>query len=246
MEKVHPITYDKKKPMTQPLSDRETTQLRGLLGSLQWPSAQTSPHLQCSTSLLAGQVTSATLQTVAECNKLLKFAKENKDLGLCYNHLGPSEKMRLLCFFDAGFSARLDGSSQGGYIIMMINEDLMHSAEEGEYHILDWRSFKTPRVSRSSLGAEAQAGGQASDAVDFACRYWRHLLEPNMPVRDLLKIVSGELGDSGDEGETPRAGRHPEVDEFGSADCRWSHKRVSPHLDGITTSPSAAETHVGP
>ena len=61
----------------------------------------------------------------------------------CYNHLGPSEKMRLLCFFDAGFSARLDGSSQGGYIIMMI----MHSAEEGEYHILDWRSFKTPRVS---------------------------------------------------------------------------------------------------
>ena len=118
------------------------------------------PCLQCHSANLSG------LQQVVEiCN-----------IGLVYNHLGSAEKLRLLCFFDAGFSTRLDGSSQGGYVLMMVNEDLMHSAEEGEYHILDWRSFKTPRVARSSLGAEAQAGGQASDAVDFACRFWHHIL----------------------------------------------------------------------
>ena len=71
---------------------------------------------------------------------------------------------------------------------MMINEDLMHSAEEGEYHILDWRSFKTPCVSRSSLGAEAQAGGQASDAVDFACEKTQdgyELESEEVPANDL-------------------------------------------------------------
>ena len=189
-DKVKPIAYDKKLPLHQPLNEREVTQLRGLLGSLQWPAVQTSPHLQCSASLMAAHVSNATLQTVQDCNRLLKFAKENKDIGLVYNHLGPAEKLRLLCFFDAGFSTRLDGSSQGGYVLMMVNEDLMHSAEEGEYHILDWRSFKTPRVARSSLGAEAQAGGQASDAVDFACRFWHHLMEPHMPLKQLLEVQS--------------------------------------------------------
>ena len=50
--------------------------------------------------------------------------------------------------------------------------------------MVDWRSL---RMSRSS---EAQAGGQASDAVDFICRYWHHLLEPDLPLRDLLKVTS--------------------------------------------------------
>ena len=59
-----------------------------------------------------------------------------------------------------------------------------------QYHVLDWKSFKTPRVARSSLGAEAQAGGQASVAVDFTCRYWHHILEPDMALADLLNIRS--------------------------------------------------------
>ena len=84
MEKVMPIAVDKKRSPADGLREREVTQLRGQLGSLQWPAVQTSPHLQCSASLLSG-------------------------------------------FFDAGFSTRNDGSSQGGYILMLINGNLMHS-----------------------------------------------------------------------------------------------------------------------
>ena len=62
----------------------------------------------------------------------LSLQKKYKAIGLVYNHLGPAEKLRLLCFFDVGFSTRLDGSSQGGNIWKMINEDLMHSVEEGK------------------------------------------------------------------------------------------------------------------
>eukprot|EP00913_Durusdinium_trenchii_P003738 g3460.t1 len=190
MEKVKPIAMDKKRSPAELLKEREITQLRGLLGSLQWPAVQTAPHLQCSTSLLAGQISKATVQTVLDCNRLLKFAKDNKDVGLQYRHIGHPSELRLLCFFDAGFSTRNDGSSQGGYVLMMVNDKLMKSDDEDFYHILDWKSFKTPRVARSSLGAEAQAGGQASDATDFVCRYWHHLLEPDLPLKNLMEIQS--------------------------------------------------------
>ena len=42
--------------------------------------------------------------------------------------------------------------------------------EETPYHVLDWKSFKLCRVARSSLTAEAQAFGQATDA-EYACRF---------------------------------------------------------------------------
>ena len=188
--KVKPITIHKNHNPHEPLSDRELTQVRGLLGSMQWPAVQTSPHLQCSTSMLSGQITKATTSTIAECNKLLKFAKDHKDVSLFYNYIGHPSELQLLCFFDAGFTARVDGSSQGGYILMLVNKQLFTSGEDGEYHVLDWRSFRTPRVTRSSLAAEAQAGGQAADSVDFACRYWHALMHPDLKLKGLLKAPS--------------------------------------------------------
>ena len=52
--KVKPISYDRKRNLTESLNQKEITQLRGLLGSLQWPAVQSSPHLQSSTSILSG------------------------------------------------------------------------------------------------------------------------------------------------------------------------------------------------
>lgn len=45
-------------------------------------------------------------------------------------------------------------------------------------------------MARSSLGAEAQARGQASDATEFARRFWERLLHPALPLRDLLQVKS--------------------------------------------------------
>ena len=42
MKKVKPIPYDKKRDLTEPLNESGMTQLRGLLGSLQWPTTQSS------------------------------------------------------------------------------------------------------------------------------------------------------------------------------------------------------------
>ena len=47
----------------------EITQLRGLIGSLQWPAGQACPQLACSISMLAGLVPKADLDTLKSANK---------------------------------------------------------------------------------------------------------------------------------------------------------------------------------
>ena len=91
--------------------------------------------------------------------------------------------------FDASFCSRADGTSQGGYFVLLAPKGILETGED-VYHILDWRSFKLPRVARSSLAAESQAAGCAADATEFACRYFEHLLKPHLKLADLLQVKS--------------------------------------------------------
>eukprot|EP00959_Pyramimonas_sp_CCMP1952_P039203 820639-Pyramimonas_sp.AAC.1 len=54
------------------ITEGERRQLRGLMGSLVWPSNQAAPHLQCSVSLGQGSINeSSTVQDLVEANKTL-------------------------------------------------------------------------------------------------------------------------------------------------------------------------------
>lgn len=77
---------------------RPATALRAVLGGLQWPSTQTAPWLQVSVSMMAGSVTTATTQTLLEANKILRYAKENADVGLEYRCLGTKENLTFIAF----------------------------------------------------------------------------------------------------------------------------------------------------
>ena len=188
LKKVKPLTLGKHLGPESELSSQEVTALRGLLGALQWPAVQSSPHLQASTSIYSGSVSRGLVKTALEANRLLKFAKENSDVGLVYAPLDLGE-MRIVTAFDASFGCRPDGSSQGGFVVMLAPKKILET-EEDFYHILDWRSLKLPRIARSSLAAEAQAAACASDATEFACRYFEHLRSPTVPLGDLLKLRS--------------------------------------------------------
>ena len=189
MKKIKPMTLPKHVGPDHELSQRELTELRGLLGSLQWPAVQSSPHLQASTSMTSGSVSTGRAQAVMDANRLLKFAKENADVGLSYPPLGPVTNLRMITAFDASFCSRPDGSSQGGYLVLLAPRHILETKED-VYHILDWKSSKLPRVARSSLSAEAQAAGVTSDATEFACRYYEHLLHPLVPLAQLLQMTS--------------------------------------------------------
>ena len=189
LQKVKPIALAKDRSPENEMTPKELSQLRGLLGSLQWPAVQSSPHIQCSTSLISGAMSAGLVKSIVDANKLLRFCKENSDVGAKYEPRGSVDQLRMVCMFDAAFGVRRDASSQGGYLIMLVPQATF-DGEERPYHLVDWKSSKLPRIARSSLGAESQAAGQAVDAVDFCSRFWEHLLQPNLGLRQLLEVPS--------------------------------------------------------
>ena len=185
LTKQKPITYPKERHgSNDEVTDRERTSLRGLVGGLQWPVTQTSPHLQCMVSTLAGQISKATTSTLDTANKCLRFAKQNQDAGLEFRHLGSKDEIIFACYSDASFASRDDLSSQGGYLLIMTHRDVT-SGGEGHYNIVDWRSWKLARVSRSTLAAESQAASEAADALLFAVTFWRLIWSPWLPLDDI-------------------------------------------------------------
>ena len=157
--------------------------LRGLLGSLQWPAIQSSPHIQASTSLLSGEMSTGLSAPLLEANKLLKFSKANSDVHLKFNPLGELKDLRLSCMFDAALGVRHDGSSQGGFIVLLTHKDAFDGVE-CPYHVLDWKSFRLPRVARSSLAAEVQSAAQAVDTTEFVVRFWHLIFNPYDSIRE--------------------------------------------------------------
>ena len=88
LEKQQKLISFEKAPAEQAVTEKQRTMLRGMVGVLQWPSTQSSPHLQAMTNQLAGMVSKATIGTLQEANKCLRFAKQYCDVGLKFDHLG--------------------------------------------------------------------------------------------------------------------------------------------------------------
>ena len=186
--KVKPIHFESSEE-ERTVSEKERHQLRALVGALQWPATQSAPHLQAMISNLAGSITRATTSTLAECNKALRFAKHHSDVKLEYQFLGPINELTFLVYCDAAFASRADLSSQGGYLLLMVHHTVA-SGEEGSYMVVDWRSWKLPRVCRSSLAAESQAASEACDVLLFTCLFYKLIFLPDL---NLEAIESSRL-----------------------------------------------------
>ena len=158
--KQKPISFPKERHQkVLPVTEGDRTALIGLLGGLQWPATQTAPWLRASVSLMAGSVTTATTSTLLEANKILRYAKQHSDVGLEFRSLGKEGGCDLHRFSDASFACRPDNSSQGGYMVAMVDRTTAEGAE-GHYNVVDWRSWKLARISRSTFSAESQAASE--------------------------------------------------------------------------------------
>ena len=143
VKKLKPITVEKHRAgQDLPVTEGERTQLRALLGALQWPSTQTSPHLQSQVSMLSGEITKATIKTLDAANKTLRFAKSNADCGLMFQHVADRHDVSFVAYSDASFATRRDLSSQGGYMVLMTNKHVANDGHEGNYVVLDWRQLE--------------------------------------------------------------------------------------------------------
>ena len=183
-----PINIVKNRHIDEPLNAREINKARGLIGALQWPAGQGAPFLNASVSILAGGLNKGDGKYLQELNKMLRFAKANGQVALRIAKIAPSlEKVCFVCFSDAALSVRSDLSSQGGFMIVACNEEVL-IGKALPYTLVSWRSFKLPRVCRSSLAAEAQACAMALDELMIVKVFFGMMLDPSKGIADSAEL----------------------------------------------------------
>ena len=87
--------------------------------------------------MLHGQISNATVGTIQEANKALRFFKNNADVGIKFQKLGSNlDELGFTCMADAAWGTRADGSSQGGYLIFLVSRNML-DGHEGPDILLD-------------------------------------------------------------------------------------------------------------
>ena len=188
MKKVCPMTVTKGRREDQEITEQEKSKARGLIGALQWPTTQGMPMLAASMSIQAGELSGAKVRLLLELNKTLRFGKANSDVNLKFmaKKQEPDacfDDLVLVCYADAAFCVRSDKTSQGGYIIVACDSSVLQG-NKVPGSIVGWRSFKLPRVCRSSLAAECQACSTALEELMMSKLFLVILKNPCRSLRE--------------------------------------------------------------
>ena len=139
------------------LSQDERNSLKRMCGKLLWVANNTRPDVCYEVSRLCNAGSNATVNEIRRMNKLISNMKQEKVV-VKFPYLGCPEKWCLVVFSDSSFGNLPDGSSQGGYVVLLVNAD-------GSSAPLSWQSKKLHRVTKSTLASETLAVIEAVDAA---------------------------------------------------------------------------------
>ena len=156
------------------------------------------------------------MQDLLDANKDLRFLKANADVGLYFGFDGRWSDLRVGGYSDASWASRVDGSSQGGYVVFVGPAGELDAGTPTPFVAMEWASKKLQRLCRSSLSAEAQAAALGVDALAWVKVYITLSLRPDFSQDCTLCAFSKEvmtyLGESPARtrsASTTRRGRRP-------------------------------------
>ena len=193
VSEIH-VNAVRRKTRQAPTTERERTQLRGLLGALSWHSQQVAPHLSADVSMMLSEVTGSTVETIFKANTLLSHAKARSSHHLRI-HRCAAEEMVLVAWVDAGSQNRWDGGSTQGVVVGAAPTGLLRG-EVSPVSLVAWHSNRIDRSCRSPGAAETQAAVNGEDALYFARFQWSEMLYGNVDTRypdTVVKRVPGCL-----------------------------------------------------
>ena len=183
------LSKERQKQGTSPVTEKERTELRALLGALQWLVTQSRPDASVDVNLIQSEVTTATVDTILTANKILRKIRQN---GVTHMHTKPIDgEPVLVCWSDASWANRKDAKSTGGYVITMTHPETLEG-KLGHHTIIGWSSNKLKRVARSSLAAEVQAMVNGEDELHLCRACWAefqgHDLDLENPEETIMKV----------------------------------------------------------
>ncbi|CAK9112566.1 unnamed protein product, partial [Durusdinium trenchii] len=172
IEGIEPIEFEARQDH-DPVKAEELTQLRGVLGALQWRINQSSPLLAARLGQLQSEISSATVGTLRATNKLLREAFHGRHVSVRVNqlHVGDPLDVCFLGWSDAALANRKDLSSTGGYVIAAASPKMLQGTRS-PLSLVSWRSARLQRKARSSLSAETQALAECDQELMFTRLAW--------------------------------------------------------------------------
>jgi hypothetical protein len=150
--------------LTDRATEKETEQMRSIVGSLGWIARQCRPDLSYHVSRLQGAVCKATVKDLKETNAAVDQAHKYADQGLTYNARSISwETAIVVSVTDASFAQETviepnglekPHRTQKAFMNLLVDPSITTS-DTAPCHIWAWRSLTDKRVCRATLQGEA-------------------------------------------------------------------------------------------
>ncbi len=168
------IAKDRRKEKDAVTSDKEKTQMRGVLGTLGWRNEQSNPRLSAEVSLGLSKIPTSTVEDLISVNKTVQKAKVNSKERLRIHSFPEEAELIVSGWTDAAEANRPDGSSTKGVAIGMAPRALL-DGDETAVTLVCWKSGKIHRLCKSAPAAEILAAVDTEDEM-YAIRYqWSEL-----------------------------------------------------------------------
>ena len=187
------VNATRKKESEQATTEREKSQLRATLGALSWYAQQTAPHISAEVGLLLSEVSHSKVETIHQTNKLVHFAKAQKEHKLVIHAIPEHVPVGIFTWCDAAGQNRRDGSSTQGIFVCMGPLSLL-AGEVEKVIPLAWHSNKIERQCRSPGAAEGRAAVAGEDFMYHARFQWGEMLGKEVNIFDVDSIVKSVPG----------------------------------------------------
>ena len=170
-EKLKPVKIDKirRKNVEAPLTDKEKSVLKAVIGSLQWVQRQCRLDVTGPTSLLSGRQTISKISDLLEADKIIAHLQKSPDRGMIYTPVDPREAH--LIVVQDGSLHNVDRVYSQGALVIGVADRAIAEGRRGVLNLVAWRSGKINRVVNSSLDSESK-----SMAAALRCAEWTQKL----------------------------------------------------------------------
>ena len=184
-------------PGQEKMTASQLSQAKAILGSAQWRVTQSGPHHAAKLGYLQSLLATGEVSCVEQINKLVREIRGSRHVGVQVNNLGSLDPKQavFVAWSDASLANRLDGSSTGGLLVGIMHPMSVLNGT-GKVNAVAWRSFRLPRVARSSLSAEAQALSHCEQELMFARLAWFEMTGGSVDVgkpHEATKHIPGHL-----------------------------------------------------
>ena len=172
------ISFQRASCKASELSTSEKQEYRALLGQLSWIATHTRPDIAFETCDLSVSHSRATVGDLLRLNKLVSRMKSDQ-LRMAFPKLKSVESCVLEAYADASFANLPDGSSQGGFVIFLKDQDNKRCP-------IFWQSRKIRRVVKSTLSAETLALLDCAEASVYLARILLEITGYNLKVNCVI------------------------------------------------------------